>query len=39
MSQKVRIGDKLVESGYISNEQLERAYPYKEVQEKESERH
>ena len=24
MSQKVRIGDKLVESGYISNEQLER---------------
>ena len=25
MSQKVRIGDKLVESGYINNEQLERA--------------
>ncbi|MGL5754320.1 MAG: GspE/PulE family protein [Paraclostridium sp.] len=25
MSQKVRIGDKLVEKGYISNEQLERA--------------
>ena len=25
MSQKVRIGDKLVESGYITNEQLERA--------------
>ena len=25
MSQKVRIGDKLVESGYISNDQLERA--------------
>ncbi len=25
MAQKVRIGDKLVESGYISNEQLERA--------------
>ncbi|MGL4911780.1 MAG: GspE/PulE family protein [Romboutsia sp.] len=25
MGQKVRIGDKLVESGYISNEQLERA--------------
>ena len=25
MTQKVRIGDKLVESGYINNEQLERA--------------
>jgi len=25
MAQKVRIGDKLVESGYITNEQLERA--------------
>ena len=25
MTQKVRIGDKLVESGYITNEQLERA--------------
>ena len=25
MTQKVRIGDKLVENGYITNEQLERA--------------